>query len=376
MEYDGTVRASAKDRGIKAAYIPPPFKSSHASNILCLPGGDRLCVWFSGSGEGNPDTNIVLSRLNARSNQWEEATLLSNDPDRSEQNPLLFLTSDGKLWLLHTSNTPHNQNTSRIVRRISSDNGKSWSNPEVILSEPGTFIRNPLLVLPNGEWLLPAYRCTERGHFSKVYLSSDQGATWEEYEVPGSAGRVHMSPIQLSDGKILGFFRSRFADRIYRTVSVNGGRTWTVPEATPLYNNNSSIQATRLRNGAIVMAFNNSQKEDFVIPEGYDPADLPRWLKAPRTPISVAISKDEGSTWSHTKDVDSLEDALEAEKEAVGPTFEKNESGETLMRFPVESRELSYPSITESPEGEILLTYTYLRQCIKYVSFSEDWLTS
>ena len=77
--------------------------------------------------------------------------------------------------------------------------------------------------------------------------------------VPGSLGCVHMSIVPAANGQsLLAFFRSRWADHIYRTQSDDGGLTWQTPLPTVLPNNNSSVQAIRLRDGRIAIVYNHS----------------------------------------------------------------------------------------------------------------------
>src|ERR1700733_14320516 len=96
---DGTVRPAETDPVRLEAYLPSPCVQNHAANIMPLHGGDLACVWFGGPPEGIPDISIYFSRLSAKSDRWSEAVRLSDDPTRSEQNPILFPAPDGRLWL-------------------------------------------------------------------------------------------------------------------------------------------------------------------------------------------------------------------------------------------------------------------------------------
>ncbi len=80
-----------------------------------------------------------------------------------------------------------------------------------------------------------------------MLISADAGATWREVEVPGSTGCVHMSVVRWG-GRLVALFRSRWADRVYRSVSADEGHSSSAPERTPLPNNNSSVMALVLRN--------------------------------------------------------------------------------------------------------------------------------
>lgn len=348
--FNGVISPSPSDPGVLEAYLRPLYApDSHAANLLELDNGDLLCVWFNGSGEGNPDTNVVMSRLPYGASRWEDPVELANHPERSEQNPVLFQAPDGKVWLLHTSGEPHDQSSARVVRRISEDRGRTWGPPTVLFEGPGLFLRHPIVVLKNGDWLLPAYYCKSGGHYSVVLISPDQGRSWQEMEVPGSVHRVHMNIVERSDGSLLAMFRSRHADRIYVSTSHDGGRTWTPPERSGLPNNNSSFQVIRLRSGSLALVYNNVTME----------RDQFRWVgeegsprkKPLRTPLTLAISEDEGKSWPFVKNLQTAD--LEYKEKPVG---------------------YSYPSIVQSRDGALHIAFSYLRKTIKYVRVSEAWV--
>lgn len=100
---DGKVRFDREGKG--SAIFPPPFDSSHASNIIALPdSGDLLCAWFSGDAEGGDGVAIVVARLPRGSDQWTAPKVVSRAKNRSAQNPVMFLNADGTaVNLLHTS---------------------------------------------------------------------------------------------------------------------------------------------------------------------------------------------------------------------------------------------------------------------------------
>lgn len=102
------------------------------------------------------------ARLAPGAASWSEATKLSDDPQRSEQNPVLFQAPDGVLWLLWTAQHAGNQDTAIVRYRQSRDGGKHWGAIATLLDEPGTFIRQPISVMPNGNWLLPVFYCRTR----------------------------------------------------------------------------------------------------------------------------------------------------------------------------------------------------------------------
>src|SRR5215212_7589382 len=178
--------------------------------------------------------------------------------------------------------------TSGVRRRESTDGGWSWREVETFGDKPGSFCRHPPTVLSNGDWLFPMYYSLQEGTLhgndhSVVRISEDEGQSWSEYPVPNSKGRVHPSVVELEEGRLVAFFRSRAADRIYLSRSEDYGRTWIAPERTPLPNNNASIQAVKLASGNIAIIFNNISIND-------DDSTKSLWLRE-RYPVTVAISE-------------------------------------------------------------------------------------
>ncbi|MGX9963495.1 sialidase family protein [Roseomonas sp. F4] len=366
------------------AFIPTPCVQNHASFIMPLPGGDLGCVWFGGTQEGVPDISVHFSRLAKGADRWTPARKLSDDPTRSEQNPLLFPAPDGTVWLLWTAQISGNQDTALIRRRISTDSGVSWGPIETLFEEQpgfGTFIRSPIVVLDNGDWLLPIWRCTKppagawTGHLdtSSVMISADGGASWTEHAVPGSTGCVHMSIVDLRNGELAAFYRSRWADSVHVSRSTDGGRTWSAPVPTELPNNNSSILVTRLANGHLAMVYNHSSAEQATdrrlslyddIGGGDDlaPAALADDVRsafwgAPRAPMTLAISEDGGHSWPRRRNLE------------TGDGYCMTNNSKDRL-----NREFSYPAICQTADGALHITYTYWRQAIKYVRVTEEWV--
>ncbi|MBV8912414.1 MAG: exo-alpha-sialidase [Acetobacteraceae bacterium] len=382
-EKDGTVRPDETDPARHEAYLPSPCVQNHAANIMPLPSGDLGCVWFGGTQEGIPDISVYFSRLPADAERWSEPVRLSDDPTRSEQNPILFPAPDGTLWLLWTAQISGNQDTAIVRRRVSADNGKSWGSIETLFDTVGTsgvFVRQPPAVLDNGDIVVPIFYCHGRpgekwvGSYdtSAVRISSDGGRTWQEHQVPDSTGCVHMDVSQLQDGSLLALYRSRWADNIYSSRSADRGRTWSAPQATALPNNNSSVQFTKLANGHLALVFNDVNKDGITELRAslYDEIEDDTGLKepearpgerqavwgVPRAPMTLAISEDGGRTWPYKRNLE------------VGDGYcMTNNSREQL------NREYSYPSIKQGPDGALHLAFTYFRQAIKYVRVEEGW---
>jgi predicted neuraminidase len=376
-----TLAPAPGDRARLECFIPTPCLQNHASFIAELPGGDLGCVWFGGTQEGIPDISIYFSRLPRGATRWTNAERLSDDPTRSEQNPLLFTAPDGALWLLWTAQIGGNQDTALVRRRLSRDGGRSWGPIEMLIAEKpgfGTFIRSRIVVNAAGEWLLPIWRCTKppvgawTGDLdtSSVLISRDGGANWQESAVPDSTGCCHMSVVPARDGTLLAFYRSRWADHVYRSVSTDAGRSWSAPQPTVLPNNNSSIMALALASGAIALCYNESSAADATGQRtslyddigGEEPAAAPgtghaAFWGAPRAPLALALSENGGLTWPHRRNLE------------VGDGYCMTNNSKDRL-----NREFSYPSLCQTADGALHVAYTYWRQAIKYVRVSEAWI--
>ncbi|MBB2695790.1 UNVERIFIED_ORG: putative neuraminidase [Rhizobium esperanzae] len=378
----GAVTPHLSVAGRADAYLPSPCIQNHAANLAFLPDGTLSCVWFGGTMEGMGDISIYMSRLPPGSERWSEPEKMSDDPEKSEQNPLIFNAPDGKTWLLYTSQTSGNQDGSIVKCRISDDGGKTFGPVQILCDSPGTFVRQQIVVNDRGDWLLPIFRCVglEGQRWSgdadtaAVLISRDGGGSWQMRDIPDSIGAVHMNILPLGGGDMVAFYRNRFAETILSSRSADGGETWSPPEPTELPNNNSSIQATVLDNGGIAMVYNhsNATMSDARRQSLYDEiegdeagesavavADAGRkavW-GVPRAPLSLAISRDGGRTFPHHMDLD------------TGDGFcLSNNSKDSL------NREFSYPSVIQGSDGTLHVAYTYYRRAIKYVRLAPQLL--
>ena len=73
----------------------------HGSTIVELPNGDLLTAWFQGSGERwADDVAIMGARLKAGRDEWSKPFVMADVPGFPDINPILFLDSDKRLWLM------------------------------------------------------------------------------------------------------------------------------------------------------------------------------------------------------------------------------------------------------------------------------------
>jgi predicted neuraminidase len=184
-----------------------------------------------------------------------------------------------------------------------------------------------------------------------------------------------MNVLKTKEG-LVALYRSRWADHVYISRSADG-RDWSAPEPTELPNNNSSVQATVLADGRIALVFNKASRLDATdrrtglyddIEDESEPvvaaAEAPApsapertaFWGAPRAPMTLALSADGGRTWPVQRNLE----------EGDGYCMTNN-SKDGL------NREFSYPSITQTSDGELQIAFTYWRRAIKHVRVTPAW---
>jgi len=331
-------------------------RDNHASTLVELKGGDVLAAWFAGTKEGAPDVAIYTARLH--DGVWGAQTevaraSLSENNGVACWNPVLFRTKDGRLWLYYKYGTK--PATWMGARKWSDDEGKTWSAEERLPAGILGPIKDKPLVLADGT--IVSGSSVENGKWAAwVERSGDGGKTWTKFgpitlpdslDVPDekakaaaaqvdSAGDgdegVHTKlypPSKTTVGIIqpavvwLGGHHLRFyarghtqAARIAIADSMDDGKTWTQARLIDLPNPNSGIDAVRLKDGRIVLIFNDSYNT--------------------RTPLNLAVSKD----GEHFTVFKTLED---------GPG------------------QYSYPAIVQAANGDLMMTYSWRRETIKFV---------
>lgn len=305
----------------------PKYPSCHASTLVELPGGEILAAWFAGTEEGAADTAEVGARLAPGATRWSAPAVLVDTPGKADGNSVLHLDRQGRVWIFYVTKERDAEPQwaqCRVKCRISSDAGRTFGPERILRDELGWMVRNKPIYLANGNLVLPLY--DERNWTSLMNISPDDGATWiASASIAGRGGNIQPTLAQLSDGSLLALMRTGSPHhRLWKSTSSDDGKTWTAPVETDLPNPNSACDMVRLANGHLVLVFNDSTKD--------------------RTPLTVALSTDEGRTWPRKRNL---------------------ETG---------TGEFSYPAVIQTRDGLTHVTYTYLRKSIKHAAFNEAWI--
>lgn len=188
------------------------------------------------------------------------------------------------------------------------DGGKTWSEPLPIQRDWVGALR-AMVVLDSGRIVLAAMAVQPWQHVIPVYYSDDSGQSWiktatitmDGSKINDHDGAMEPKLLQRADGSVFMLIRTT-KGTFYRSISRDGGVTWSKPESTGIENNNSFGELARLADGRWVLIWNRDEKfpafdyrpdpNDWIVKDqDYG------WIRR-RNKLSIAFSSDEGETWS------------------------------------------------------------------------------
>ena len=308
---------------------------------------------------------VVMMELPASTFGAEKETLLIIEPGqgnpRNSEGDIIEL-KDGRLCLIYTRFTGGSGDYAEadLAMRISSDDGKSWSDDRIVVQRPGglNVMSVSLLRLANGQIALFYLRKTSREDCRPIMcISTDEAATWSkpsvcitdkvgyyvlnnDRAVQLKSGRIilplawHQGPekprdtagvimcylsddngktfrrskdsfkgyapdgrriivqepgvVELKDGRLMMFMRTNAASQ-YISYSPDSGETWSKAQPSALISPLSPASIKRIDwSGDLICVWN-------------DHSGIHNYPKGRRTPLCLAVSKDEGKSWSRSR---------------------------------------------------------------------------
>ncbi len=313
-------------------YDTGPYPQIHATTIVETPTG-LVSAWFGGTRERDPDVGIWVSRL--VEGKWTTSVEVANGVQYTKAdgtvvrhptwNPVLFQPKDGPLMLFYKAGPTPEDWWGMLT--TSADGGQTWDPPHRLPEGILGPIKNKPVQLPDGSILCPTSNETKEKmskwtvHFERT---RDLGKTWELIG-PVNDGvaiqAIQPSILFLGGDKLMALGRSR-QDKVFEVTSEDNGKTWSEMRLGTLPNNNSGTDAVTLKDGTHLIIYNHI---------GGTPG---KW-GGKRTPLNISGSKD-GRTW---------------------------QAGLVLESDP---GEYSYPSIIQTQDGLVHVTYTWKRQKVKH----------
>lgn len=321
--------------------IGPEFPGTykHPATIAEFQNGDLYIAYYSGAGEYEQDTRCYGLRLPKGAKEWSKPEIIADTPNRSDGNVAVWQAPDGVVWMFYVVNYGPTWCHARVKYKISYDNGHTWSDSDVLAFEQGSMARSRPILLNDGDYLLPMYHETGNdqektatdtcSYFLRYHPPTK---TWtESNRIYSKTGNLQASPVQIDDNYLVSYIRcggdflpnpNRF---MYRSESRDGGKTWTPGELTQFKNPNSAADFIKLKNGHLLLVWNDTNTGD-------------------RMPLTVAISTDNDKTYPHRRNV-------------------VNKPGDTA----------AYPSAIQTQDGRIHIVYTSGKRVnVEHISFDES----
>lgn len=127
---------------LSSIIFPYQNEHVHGSTIAELPNGDLLTAWFQGSGERwADDVKILGSRLVKGDTAWSPTFLMADVRGFPDINPILFMDTQERLWLMWYPVLANQWETSipmyRISESYSSSGAPVWAWQDVLFVKVG-----------------------------------------------------------------------------------------------------------------------------------------------------------------------------------------------------------------------------------------------
>ena len=205
-------------------------------DICRLQNGELYCVFYSGYGhvstpnEKWPKGGRIMAVRSLENGKTWSKPVVAIDTELDDRDPSIACLTDGTL-LLNWFTLDKNQVAVLLAR--STDNGKTWSEPNKIkLDSTYSFACSaPVRQLPDGSLILGLYCEDDKGKqaFGATVKSFDGGKTWKDLVYIGEKANIYLDAetdvVPLKDGKLLAALRSSKVD-MHFAISGDSGKTW------------------------------------------------------------------------------------------------------------------------------------------------------
>jgi len=360
--------------------FPLVGEHTHSSSVVETPEGNLLACWFQGSGERTADDVVINgARLTRGETAWSAPFLMADTPDFPDCNPVLWINKKEELRLIWFPVLANRWECGYLKYRIATDyegpGAPHWTWQDNIHLKPGEDF-GPIMArkfdemgfgegmwaeyarpyredlenaakdankrqtgwmprvhpttLKSGRVILPLY--SDGFNISLMAISDDDGATWRASEPLVGEGPTQPSLIEKKDGTIAAYIRDTGREpwRTQYSESKDGGESWSPSVDLEIPNPDASLQVIPLATGEWLLVCN----------------DLPD----SRAQLTAYLSDDEGATWKWIRKIEPADE---------------------------EGRKFSYPSVIQSRDGLIHMTYTRNTDrgnTIRHTTVNLDWL--
>jgi len=303
----GSGGTAEKGKTVALRLEPGPDNPRNSEgDFISLKDGRILFIYthYFGSKGGDNSPAYLAGRYSSDGGStWtaEDVRIIQREGKMNVMSVSLLRLQNGEIALFYLKK---NSETDCIpMVRFSSDEAVTWSDSiSCITDKKGYFVlnNNRVIQLKDGRLLMTVnlYNIPEGSSLNKgslwSYYSDDNGRSWTSgTEVPNPEHFLTQEPgvVELKNGDIMMIIRSNPGVQCL-SYSRDRGVSWSPVEKSNIKSPVSPASIERIPStGDLLLVWNNNG--------GENPA-----IKGKRTPLTVAISKDEGKTWEKIKNVE------------------------------------------------------------------------
>lgn len=291
------------------------------------------------AGDDAPSDIVQLKSKDGGRTWGGQTTFLKPAPDETAAySPSLLRLRDGRILLRYEMYHRFVQDEPFCISSFictSSDECQTFDQPVAVWKRSSSIggSQGDLLQMKNGRIIVPmmgmkgtALQDDDTGLLAPsntaqagCFYSDDLGKNWREcssYTYLPMRGSMEPKIEELKDGRLLMVMRTQLGS-VFQSLSSDGGANWSNPQTTGLHAPESCPGLRRV-----------PQTDDLLLVWNDSPYDPKFDHYGVRSPLSAAVSKDDGKTWNKSKSIES------------DPQFE-----------------FTNPSIAFTRDGKVLITY-------------------